>query len=49
MFSRAKRGMVKGTYQPRLDERMVRCFQKLDWLQPLVQKQCTHSIGELLN
>lgn len=35
LFGQAKRAMIRGTFQPRLDDRMVKCFQKLPWLQPL--------------
>jgi hypothetical protein len=35
----AKRAMIRGTFQPRLDDRMVACFKKLTWLQPLKELQ----------
>jgi len=37
LFGAAKRAMIKGEFSPRLDDRMVACFNKLPWLQPLKQ------------
>lgn len=37
LFGAAKRAMIKGQFSPRLDDRMVACFDKLPWLQPLKQ------------
>lgn len=35
LFGQAKRSMIKGTFKPRVDDRMVHCFTQLPWLQPL--------------
>eukprot|EP00798_Chlamydomonas_sp_ICE-L_P016344 gene16344-22539_t len=35
LFGEVKREMIAGTFAARLDQRMVKCFDKLAWLQPM--------------
>lgn len=37
LFADAKRGIIAGTYRPRVDPVMTRCMKQLRWLQPTRQ------------